>query len=368
MKNIIIFINSMSAPGGIERVVSNLLKIWSNKYRITLLVKDDARASFYEIPENVERVSLNEPLLLDMKDRKQRITAVWSNALKSHNKLKNYLKRKEYDYIYTTTPLNSLEVYLANRNEKDKLVISEHASAFAVNKIYQAIKKFVYPKALCISVPNKMDCEVYESWGCKTIYIPHLFTFSASTKNLLDSKIALNVGRYTADKRQADLIRIWSKIPDKNGWQLWIVGKGEEEDNLRDLINELDVCDSVKLIGHTSTIADIYKQASLFLFSSWMEGFGMVLLEAMAFGIPCISYDCPSGPRDIVIDGYNGYLINNDDQESFQSAVDKVIHMPTDQIRQLGDNAFKTVRKWDNDDIADQWDRLFSIREMRNKQ
>ena len=94
----------------------------------------------------------------------------------------------------------------------------------------------------------------------------------------------------------------------------------------------------------------------------------MVLLEAMAFGIPCISYDCPSGPRDIVIDGYNGYLINNDDQGAFQSAVDKAIHMSTDQIRQLGDNAFKTVQEWDNDDIADQWDKLFSMREMRNKQ
>lgn len=368
MKNIIIFINSMSAPGGIERVVSNLLKVWSEKYKITLLVKDDANDSFYKIPKNVERVSLYEPLVLNMKDRKQRITAVWSNALKSHKKLKSYLKRREYDYIYTTTPLNSLEVYLANRNGKDKLVISEHASAFAVNRVYQAIKKYVYPKALCISVPNKMDCEVYESWGCRTIYIPHLFTFSASAKNTLDTKIALNVGRYTADKRQADLIRIWSRIQDKNGWQLWIVGKGEEEDNLRNLINVLDVCDSVKLVGHTTAIADVYKKASLFLFSSWMEGFGMVLLEAMAFGIPCISYDCPSGPRDIVKDGYNGYLIKNDDHDAFQYAVDKVIHMPTDQIQQLGDNAFKTVKEWDNNDISDQWDKLFSIREMRNKQ
>lgn len=368
MKKIIIFINSMSAPGGIERVVSNLLKIWSDKYQITLLVKDDANNSFYEIPESVERVSLNEPLILDMKDRKQRVTAVWSNAIKSHRKLKSYLKEKEYDYIYTTTPLNSLEVYFANRTENDKLVISEHASAFAVNKIYLAIKKFVYPKALCISVPNKMDCKVYENWGCKTIYIPHLFTFSASTKNALDTKIALNVGRYTADKRQADLIRIWSRIQDKNGWKLWIVGKGEEEDNLRNLINELGVSESVKLVGHTSTIADIYQKASLFLFTSWMEGFGMVLLEAMAFGIPCISYDCPSGPRDIVIDDYNGYLINNDDQEAFQSAVNKTIHMSTNQIQQLGDNAFKTVKDWNNNEIAEQWDELFSIREKRSMQ
>lgn len=368
MKNIIIFINSMSAPGGIERVVSNLLKIWSNKYQITLLVKDDANASFYEIPETVERASLNEPLFLDMKNRKQRIAAIWTNTKKSHKKLKSFLKSREYDYIYTTTPLNSLEVYMANRAEKDKIVISEHASAFAVNKVYQAIKKFVYPKALCISVPNKMDCKVYERWGCRTIYIPHLFTFSATTKNALDTKIALNVGRYTADKRQADLIRIWSRITDKNGWQLWIVGKGEEEYNLRNLIIELKVSDSVKLVRHTTAISDIYKKASLFLLSSWREGFGMVLLEAMAFGIPCISYNCPSGPRDVILDGYNGYLISNDDQKAFQSAVEKAIHMNSDQIKQLGNNAFKTVKEWNNNDIIDQWDKLFSIRDRGSRQ
>jgi len=359
MKKLIVFINSMSAPGGIERVVSNLLDIWKDKYEITLLVKDDVNNSFYQIPESVKRVSLHVPLMLDMKDRFQRISAVWSNAIKSHSKLKKYLKNTMFDYIYTTTPLNSLEIYAANHAYKNKLVISEHASAFAVNKIYHHIKKYVYPKAFCISVPNKMDCEVYKTWGCRTVYIPHLFTFEAKERNRLDTKIALNVGRYTADKRQADLIRIWSRIQQKNGWQLWIVGKGEEEENLRQLIIETKTENSIKLIKHTTAIEDIYKQASLFLFSSWMEGFGMVLLEAMAFGIPCISYDCPSGPRDIVVNDYNGYLITNDDQDEFKNVLENTLNCESNQLNRLGENAFKTIKEWDNEAIAKQWDELF---------
>lgn len=186
MKNIIVFINSMTAPGGIERVVSNLLKEWVKEYHIILLVKDDKNASFYDVPGEVERASINEPLMLDMHDRKQRILAVFNNAVKSHEKLKRFLKNTNYDYIYTTTPLNSLEVYFANPKARNKLVISEHASAYAMNGIYQKIKKFVYPKARVISVPNRMDCDVYNSWGG---YEP--FTFLTYLHSLRSSRIRL---------------------------------------------------------------------------------------------------------------------------------------------------------------------------------
>ena len=361
MKKIIVFINSMSAPGGIERVVSNLLKEWVKEYHIILLVKDDENDSFYEIPDQVKRISIHQPLLLNMHDRKQRIGAVFQNMIKSHGKLSSFLKHTSYDFIYTTTPLNSLEVYWAYPKARNKLVISEHASAYAVNGVYQRIKKYVYPKARVISVPNKMDCDVYNSWsGVHAVYIPHLFTFPAIEQNPLDTKIALNVGRYTADKRQADLIKIWSQVKDKNGWQLWIVGKGEEKENLIRAIDKYHLGGSVRLIPYTKQISDIYKQASLFLFTSWMEGFGMVLLEAMSFGIPCISDDCPSGPRDVVCDQKNGYLIPNDNLDLFSEAVQKAVTMPQEELRRLGQGAFDTVKNWDNNKIIRKWDKIFS--------
>jgi glycosyltransferase involved in cell wall biosynthesis len=360
MKTIIVFINSMNAPGGIERVVSNLLKEWVKQYHIILLVKDDEQTSFYKIPDLVQRKSINEPLILDMCNRKKRIKEVFWNTLRSHRKLTKYLKHVHYDYIYTTTPLNSLEVFWANPKASDKLVISEHASAYAVNGVYQKIKKYVYPKAKIISVPNTMDCSVYNSWkGVDAVYIPHLFTFPASEQNSLDTKIALNVGRYTVDKRQGDLIRIWAKIKDKRGWQLWLVGKGEEKINLEKMIVKYHLEKSVKLISETKDIAQIYRQASLFLFTSRMEGFGMVLLEAMSFGIPCISYDCPSGPRDVVKDQENGYLIPNDNQEMFSDAVQRAVTLPHEELLRLGSGAFKTVKKWDNEKIVKKWEKVF---------
>lgn len=359
MKTIVIYYNSMAGSGGIERVISNLMFAWQEYYNLILLTKDDSKNSFYRIPNEVRLVSLNEPLNLDMKDRKQRIKEVFVNTWRSHKKLKRVLANIKFDYIYTATPLNSLEVYLANNAYKEKMVISEHASAYAVNGIYQHIKKFVYPKVYCISVPNRMDVDVYKSWGCRAIYIPHLIPKDKSiAPNKLDSKIMLNVGRLTSDKRQAELIKCWSEISDRKGWKLWIVGDGEEKENLQKEISDLKISD-VKLIPATKEIDKIYKQASAFVFTSRMEGFGMVLLEAMQYGIPCISFDCPSGPRDIVKDGINGYLVKNNDWKELNRRMSTYINNSQDELNKMGNGAIQTISSWDNKRIVDRWKKVY---------
>ncbi|MBE5861852.1 MAG: glycosyltransferase family 4 protein [Lachnospiraceae bacterium] len=360
MKTIIVYIKSMAAAGGIERVISNLIGVWEKKYHVILLVKDDEEKSFYDLPKGIEWISIHEPLVLNMKNRLQRVISVFGNSIRSHRKLKRVLKELSFDYIYTTTSLNGLEVYLANPRYRRKMVVSEHASAYAVNGVYQRIKKFLYPKVYCVSVPNKMDCELYEKWKCNTEYVPHLVSFREPQRNRLDTKIALNIGRYTNDKRQIDLIEIWSKIENKNGWVLWIVGSGELQHELENAIKMHNLEETVRLIPPTTNIKDVYKQASLFLFTSRMEGFGMVLLEAMAFGIPCVSYDCPSGPRDVVKDHFNGRLIDNGNKSQFVSAVQEIISGDEVELQQYGENAFSTVNKWDNDGIKTKWEKIFS--------
>lgn len=348
----------MNASGGVERVVSNLLHEWSKIYIVTVLVKDNMD-SFYPIPKSVTLLSIHEPIVFNMSNRASRIQTVASNIGRVVRKLREFLHKTEFDYLYTVTPLNTLEFYLASRDVMKKMVISEHASAFAVNKIYQFIKRFLYPKAYCLSVPNKMDCDVYERWGCKTVYVPHMVTFKNNIKNGLKTKILLNVGRLTSDKRQDDLLRIWSNVKNKNGWKLQIVGNGEEKEKLLLMIQKLGLSDSVEMIDHIKNIDIIYRNASLFAFTSRMEGFGMVLLEAMSFGIPCISYDCPSGPGDIIKSEQNGILVENGNQIEFSRMLSSLINDDT-MLKYLGDNAFKTAKKWDNNAIMNKWKMIFN--------
>lgn len=362
-KNIVLYLSGFSKSGGKERVVANLLSEWKNRYNVTLIVKDN-ESSFYTIPDEVKLICMNAPYMRSMFDLKinryYRMCQMFINYLYSIYELKKILKKIDYDYIYVTTPLNAYEVFRAcPTNVNKKLVISEHASINAYNSIFSRMKRIVYPKAYCVSVPNQMDTKEYEKWGCNALYVPHQVTYRATKQNSLDTKILLNVGRLTSDKRQDMLLEVWSEISEKKGWMLWIVGDGEEKMRLEKLIIDLDLCESVRLIPATREINKIYEQASTFVFTSKTEGFGMVLTEAMSFGIPCISFDCPSGPRDVVISNVNGFLIENNDLIRMKEAIQNIISMPQKELDRLGRGAFNTIKDWDNEKILRQWDNIF---------
>lgn len=361
MKKIVVFVNSMEAAGGKERVVANLVNNWAREYQITLLVKDYGK-SFYKLESGVEIQTLNVPLVLDMNNRKQRVISLFKNLVNSRNKLKQHLSLNKYDYIYVTTPYNALEIYLAGRKYLKKLVVSEHASIYSYNKFYQYIKKIVYPKAYRISVPTTMDTGLYRKKGYKAEYIPHLSTFGAVSKNKLNSKRVINIGRLTADKQQLLLLQIWSNLSKKNmlnDWKLTIVGKGEEENNLLDFIKMNKLKQSVEIVPPQANVEEIYRSASLFAFTSRNEGFGMVLLEAMSFGIPCISFDCPSGPRDIIKNNINGKLIKDFNIKEYENQLSFLLNERIEYLEELGNKAFYTVQNWNNNEIISLWKNIF---------
>lgn len=355
MKTIVIYFNSMAPAGGIERVISNLANSWSLKYRIIILTKDDAK-SFYDLDDNVQRVSLKVASEMNMNSRKQRILSTLTGLITTKRKLKKFFKKCTCDYIYIATPLNALEIYLASPKLLNKSVIAEHASYFGYNKIYQTIKKIIYPKAKVISTPTTMDQKIYDDLGYNSVYIPHISTFKAK-KNHSKRNVALSVGRLTADKRQLELLENWKQFKsiDKNSWELILVGKGELKNQIEDFIYENGLKSSVQILDPTTKLNDLYEQSSLFLFTSRYEGFGMVLLEAMSFGLPCIAYDIPSGPRDIIQSGVNGYLISDDDNEQY---VKKMMELTENNglLESMKQGAFNTANNWNNEKILKRWD------------
>ena len=289
-----------------------------------------------------------------------RIVNVFVNCFKSRRALKKYLVANTFDYIYTAFPTNGLEAYLADKTYRNKIIASEHASYYAYNFVYRKIKSWLYPRLKAISVPTTMDTDIYKKLGYNAYYIPHLNTYSQTHNNELNSKRIINVGRLTSDKQQMLLLDIWKKVYDNiddKEWKLQIIGSGEEEEHLNEKIIRDDI-KNVEMIPHTFRIADYYRNAELFVFTSKMEGFGMVLLEAMSFGVPCVSFDCPSGPRDIIRNSENGYLINCYDKEEYCNCVINYINKSKDEKNLLSDCASKFIEKWDNNLIIDKWKKL----------
>lgn len=355
MKKIAIFVDSLAPSGGRERVISNLLLEWQYQYDVILITKDSGQC-FYELPDKISRYTLN----IENNTHKLRASYYFELIMQSIRtilSLRNLLRKIDYDYVYVATPLNALEAFYSVKDASKSLVISEHAYAFAFNKVYTFIKKFIYPKAYCISVPNSSDTEIYKQWGCNAIYIPHIVTFSAVKRNVLSSKTMINVARLMKDKQQDHIIEAWSRINNHKGWKLLLVGDGEDRSKLIDLIKDKNLEDDIMLQSATKEINKIYQIASAFVLASRFEGFGMVLIEAMSFGVPCISYDCPSGPRDIIKDSYNGFLVELNDIDQLKEKMEQIINMPDEELDMYGKHAFDTILNWDNKEILEQWDK-----------
>lgn len=189
--------------------------------------------------------------------------------------------------------------------------------------------------------------------------IPDPLAFDITEVSPLKAKRVIAVGRYVYQKGFDLLLQAWAKIekhfPD---WELAIYGMGDRspyENLARQLGVDINRC---HLNGSTQNIKKEYLESSLFVFSSRFEGFGMVLIEAMACGLPVVSFDCPCGPKDIVSHDEDGLLVPSGDIDKLANAMSQL--MDSYELRhQMAKNAICNVRRFQIDEIADRWQLLF---------
>jgi glycosyltransferase involved in cell wall biosynthesis len=145
-------------------------------------------------------------------------------------------------------------------------------------------------------------------------------------ENLKYKFIILTVGELKDQKKHDLLIKAFNKIPSKSQCMLYIVGEGKQRDSLERLIRELGLEDRVFLPGFTLDVARWYRCADLFVLSSGWEGFGNVIVEALSYGVPVVSTDCPSGPSEILMDGYFGKLVPCGNVQALANAIESSLH------------------------------------------
>ena len=171
----------------------------------------------------------------------------------------------------------------------------------------------------------------------------------------LDEKVVIAAGRLTRQKAFGRLVDAWAEVaPRHPDWRLRIFGEGPKRRSLRRRIRRRGVADSARLEGFSDRLHDELARASLFAMTSRREGFPMVLLEAMGVGLPVVSVDCYTGPRDIVTDGVDGRIVPEEDRGALVEAMSEL--MADDRKRHaFGAAALEKVARYDLAIIAERW-------------
>jgi glycosyltransferase involved in cell wall biosynthesis len=202
--------------------------------------------------------------------------------------------------------------------------------------------------------------ESLKEWNVNNgVVIPNPLWFEPTTFADLKSKKVIIVGRHSYEKGLDRMLHIWQKVIEKHpDWSLEIYGKSNENQELQKLSNSLNINNNVTFFEPVKNINDKYLGASIMAMTSRTEGFGMVLIEAMAAGLPCVAYDCPCGPRAIIQNNANGFLVENGNLDSFVQKMELLIEDENLRMK-MGKNAQESVKIYDLENIMQQWKSLF---------
>ena len=174
----------------------------------------------------------------------------------------------------------------------------------------------------------------------------------------LANPVIVAAGRLVPEKGFDRLIEAFAEVSrDHPDWQLHICGQGPAGDDLRRLGDERGLGDRVQLLGHVEDLEARLRKAAFLAMASKAEGFAMVLIEAMSQGLPTLAYDCPRGPRELVSDGQNGFLVPDGDHAAYVAAMRALVE-DHDLRQRMGAAGLARAADFGIEHIGGQWDAL----------
>ena len=361
--------------GGVERVLTLKANYFADHlgYDITIILTEGKdKPLFYPLSEKIKVVNLNigfeelwtcsfvRKIFVYLKKQRQYKKALTAELMRIHPDITISLLRREINFINDihdgSRKIGEMHINRANYRNYD----TEHA-----NIIKRIFAKFWSHSLL--SHLKKLDTLVVltekdrEAWVelNNVIVIPDPLSLSPSSFSPLTEKRVISVARYSYEKGIDLLLKAWS-IAEKqvSDWRLDVFGDGDRA-AYEQLIDEMKIDRTrCQLHGRTNNVENEYVNSSIFVLSSRFEGFGMVLTEAMACGLPVVAFDCPWGPRSIIKVGEDGLLAENSNPNDLSVCILKVIK-DTDLRFSLAKNAASNVMRFKIDNIAQQWLQLF---------
>lgn len=367
---------SLYIAGGVERVLTskaNYLAEQDGAYDVTFILTDGkGKEPFYPLSDKVKVINLGidfeelwhvsflRKIIIYLRKQRQYKCMLRKELMRLRPDITISTLRREVNFI-TRIPDGSKKIGELHVNRQNY----RNFEANETNLLKRIFEKW-WMRQL-VSKLKKLDGFVVltkedaRSWGelGNVNVIPDPLLHFPTVQSSLTEKRMIAAGRYVYQKGFDLLLQAWKKVekecPD---WRLDVFGMGNRapyQQLVADLHLDMERC---RLNESTSDIGKEYLNSSVFVFSSRFEGFGMVLVEAMSYGLPCVSFACPCGPKDIIDHEKNGLLVPNGDVDALAA---QLIRVAKDgELRQsLAAEAVKKSKKYDIHVVGQQWKKLF---------
>ncbi len=346
MKHLAFYIANFNHAAGTERCLSIIASKLTSNYKVSIISVNEGLSPYFTINPDIKLYSLEAE-----KIKKHKTLPILKRLLKLHKLLK-------FDCIIVVDICIYLPVFLFKIFTHIKTIAWEHFNCeIERSKIDMISRKLAVKNANKIIVLGKNDLLNYKKKFPKLSHIDYIYNPIAfdiiNNFNVCNKKIVA-AGRLESQKGFDLLIEAWRLAePLSAEWELEIFGEGSLKEELQRKIDNYKLT-KIHLKGFVNNLQEELKQAGIFVLSSRYEGFGLVLLEAQANGLPIISFNCKEGPAEIIDDGINGYLIEPGNVASF---ADKMVElMSNDELRlSFSKNSQKDLYRFNLDNITNKW-------------
>lgn len=360
---------------GVARVLTMKANYFAENYNydITIILTEGKeKPLFYQLSDKIHVVNLDlnfeeiwhqsffKKVMIYLKKQRKYKKLLTKELMELHPDITVTLLRREINFINDIKDgskkigeMHILRSHFRNFEKNDTNAFKELFSRYWNHRLIGNLKKLER-----MIVLTEKDCKAWTELD-NVIAIPNPLPFMPKNISPLTEKRVIAVGRYYQEKGFDLLLESWSKIYKTHPeWRLEIFGDGDKTmyEEIRDKLGIPAIC--CRLNGRTNAIEQEYINSSIFVCSSRFEGFGMVLVEAMACGLGVVSFDCPWGPSSIIANGEDGILVEDGNTGALADAIISLMNNP-DKLNTLAKHAIVNVQRFQIDKIANQWKELF---------
>lgn len=349
-----IILNNICGVGGVERVVTNLANELFRRYGcqihiISLFSNPKQETTFYEI------------------DKKVKVVHLGHKNFKNVRVVKDFLSisRQGYDHIICCSTLISLLVFATSFvGNRAKLYAWEHSQYDHASYKVKFLRRMFYPYLDRIITLTQHDGALFSRYLKKVSVIPNFKSFESPKVSSHKNHTMISVGRLGYEKGFDMLIDAYNKINKKIGeWKLEIYGEGKEYNTLNQKIQSYGLEDKIFLKPFTPNIIEKYLNASVFICSSRSESFSMVIIEAMECGLPCVSFNCKIGPKEIISEGIDGFLVEPFDVDELAEKM-KLLTNDVSKRVSMGENAKEKAKQYDVSSTMSIWEKVLKLEKL----